>query len=98
DWSVTGVQTCALPIFTAPENQQKLARYKTIAQRLAKAEGLTESDARALAEEGKAVVWIDGGIHANETLGAQQIVETVFQLVNAKIGRASCRERGERSE
>ena len=40
---------------------------------LALAEGLTDDQARALAKEGKAVVWIDGGLHATETLGAQQL-------------------------
>ena len=44
-----------------------------ISQRLAFAEGLTDEQARALAKEGKAVVWIDGGLHATETLGAQQL-------------------------
>ena len=29
-------------------------------------EGLTDDQARALAKEGKAVVWIDGGLHATE--------------------------------
>lgn len=76
-------RTMEMAIVTAPENQKNLARYKTIAQRLAKADSLSDAEARALAAEGKAVVWIDGGIHANEVLGAQQIVETVFQLVNA---------------
>jgi enoyl-CoA hydratase/carnithine racemase len=38
--------------------------------------------ARALAARGKAVVWIDGGLHANEVLGAQQLIETVYQLVS----------------
>jgi len=71
-----------MAIVTSPENQQKLSQYKNIAQRLAKAEGLREADARTLAALGKAVVWIDGGIHANEVLGAQQLVETVFQLVS----------------
>src|SRR5207247_7167151 len=60
----------------------KLAQYKSIAQRLAKAEGVTDAEARTLAANGKAVVWIDGGIHANEVLGAQQLIETVFQLVS----------------
>ena len=35
----------------------------------------------ALAKEGKAVVWIDGGLHATETLGAQQLLEHVWQMV-----------------
>src|ERR1700693_4114694 len=49
-----------IAIITAPENLKKLDRYREISQRLAHAEGLTEEQARALAREGKAVVWIDG--------------------------------------
>ena len=71
-----------LAIVTSPENHQRLEHYRSIAKRLAKAEGLTDEDARALAKEGKAVVWIDGGLHATETLGAQQLGEMVYQMVS----------------
>jgi Zinc carboxypeptidase len=71
-----------MAIITSPANYQKLARYKTISSRLANAEGLTDDAARALAKEGKAVVWIDGGLHATETLGAQQLLEHVWQMVS----------------
>jgi hypothetical protein len=74
-------RTMYLGIVTSPENHAKLDRYKEISQRLAHAEGLSEDQARALAAEGKAIVWIDGGIHANEVLGAQQLIETIYQLV-----------------
>jgi hypothetical protein len=75
-------RTQLMAIVTAPENFRTLARYKDIARRLANAEGLTDAQARALAAEGKAVVWIDGGLHATEVLGAQQLIETVHQLVS----------------
>jgi len=71
-----------LAIITSPENLKNLARYKEISQRLAHAEGLTEEQARSFAAEGKAVVWIDGGIHATEVLGAQQLIENLYQLVS----------------
>src|SRR5262245_23735825 len=71
-----------LAILTSPENQKRLSRYKEISERLAHAEGLTEIQARALAEEGKAVVWIDGGLHATEVLGSQQLIEHIYQLVS----------------
>ncbi len=72
-----------MAIVTSPTNQGKLERYKSIARRLALAEDVaTDTEARDLAAEGKAVVWIDGGLHANETLGAQQLIETVYQLVS----------------
>jgi hypothetical protein len=75
-------RTMYMAIITAPENHQKLDRYKEISRRLAQAEGLTDAQARALAAEGKAVVWIDGGLHATEVLGAQQLMETVYQMVS----------------
>jgi hypothetical protein len=71
-----------MAIITAPENFKKLDRYKEISRRLAQAEGLTDDQARALAKEGKAVIWIDGGLHATEVLGAQQLTETIFQLAS----------------
>src|SRR5437762_12864505 len=32
--------------------------------------------------EGKSIVWIDGGLHATEVLGAQQLIELQYQLVS----------------
>jgi hypothetical protein len=71
-----------MAIITSPANHAKLARYKEIAQKLARAEGLSEQQARALAQEGKAVVWFDGGLHATEVLGAHQLMETTYQLLS----------------
>ena len=70
-----------MAIVTSPQNHKNLARYKEISRRLALAENLTDDQARALAKEGKAVVWIDGGLHASEVLGAQQLGEMVYQMV-----------------
>ncbi|HJS43951.1 MAG TPA: M14 family metallopeptidase, partial [Gemmatimonadales bacterium] len=72
-----------MAIITAPENHRALARYRDIARQLARAEGVPEADARTLAAEGKAVVWIDGGLHATEVLGAHQLMELVYQMVSA---------------
>src|SRR3954469_25787631 len=69
-------------IITAPENFAKLDRYKQISQQLHRARGVTEEQARALSKEGKAVVWIDGGLHATEVVGAHQLIETTYQLVS----------------
>ena len=71
-----------MAIITSPENHKKLERYKQISRQLAQAEGLTDEQARALAKEGKGVVWFDGGLHATEVLGAHQLIETVYQLVS----------------
>src|SRR5262252_9571842 len=71
-----------MAIITSPDNLKRLDHYRDISRRLALAEGLSDDQARALAAEGKAVVWIDGGLHATETLGAQQLIETVYQLTS----------------
>ncbi len=71
-----------MAIITSPENHRNLARYKEISRRLALVEGLTDSEARALANEGKAVVWIDGGLHGGEVVGTTQLPELIYQMVS----------------
>src|SRR4030095_4806537 len=67
-----------MAIVTAPANYAKIDRLRDISKQLANAESpagqvLTDDQARALAREGRSVVWIDGGLHATEVLGAQQL-------------------------
>ena len=69
-------------IVSSPENIRRLDHYKGISQQLAHAENLTNEQAHALAREGKAVVWIDGGLHATETVGSQQEMEWVYQMAS----------------
>ncbi len=71
-----------MAIITSPENHARIGRFQEIARKLAMAEELSETEARALAEEGRAVVWIDGGLHASEVLGAQQLMELVYELAS----------------
>ncbi|MCU1340037.1 MAG: peptidase carboxypeptidase [Bryobacterales bacterium] len=71
-----------MAIVSSPENLRSLDKYKDIARRLALAEGLTDDEAHALARQGKVVVWIDGGLHASETVGSQQLMEMVYQMVS----------------
>lgn len=71
-----------MAIVSAPENLARLDHYKAISRRLAKAENLTEDQAKALAAEGKAVVWIDGGLHSTETVGAQQLTLTLYDMLS----------------
>jgi len=49
-------------IVSSPQNLQQLDRYRAISEKLSRAEGLDDAQARALAAEGKAVVWIDGAL------------------------------------
>src|SRR5262245_8309542 len=66
-------------IITSPENHKRLAQLKDINRKLALAE-VNDEQAHQLAKEGKMVVWIDGGLHATEVLGAQQLIETIYRL------------------
>ncbi len=71
-----------MAVVSAPENLRRLDRYREISRRLALAEGLDAREAATLAAEGRTIVWISGGIHASEVLGAQQLIEMVYQLVS----------------
>jgi hypothetical protein len=69
-----------MAIISSPENIKNLDHYRDISHKLALAKGLTDDQAHALAKEGKAVVWIDGGLHATEVSGSQQISELVYEM------------------
>jgi hypothetical protein len=71
-----------MAIVTSPENHKNLVRIKDASRRLALAENLTDDQARTLARDGKTVVWIDGGLHASEVLGAQQLGEMIYQMLS----------------
>ncbi len=71
-----------MAIITSPGNHRNLARYREISRRLSTAEGLTEDQARELAAEGKAVVWIDAGLHATEIANTQALTEMLYQMAS----------------
>ena len=73
-----------LAIISSEENLRQLDRWKDIARRLAMADGLTEDEARGLAKEGKAIVWIDGGMHATEVAHAQHTSLFAHHLVSSE--------------
>jgi hypothetical protein len=75
-------RTQYMAIVTSPENLKRLDHYKDVSRRLALAEEISEDNARALAREGKAVVWIDGGLHASEVECAQALTEMLYQMVS----------------
>jgi len=67
-------------IITSPENHRRLAQIKENNRKLALADGISDEQAHQLARDGKTVVWIDGGLHATEVLGAQQLIEIIYRL------------------
>jgi len=88
-----GESTRGEPLYLAaistPENLARMERYKEITRTLAYAHDpdadygsiLSEDEARALAREGKAIVWIDGGLHATEVAHGQVMPEMAYHFV-----------------
>lgn len=71
-----------MAIVSSPENLARLDEYRDIAQRLAKADGLDAEEAKALAAKGKAVIWIDAGLHATETVTTQSQIHVLYRLLS----------------
>src|ERR1017187_1378787 len=70
-----------MAIISSPANLQKLDHWQDISQKLSRAR-IPEETAKQYAKEGKAVIWIDGGLHATETVNAQELPEMVYQMVS----------------
>ena len=75
-------RTMWMAVITSADNHKKLDRFKEISQRLALADGIDTGEAKSLVKEGRAVVWIDGGLHGSEVLGSQQLVEMAYQMTS----------------
>lgn len=73
-------QTMLLAVISSPANLARRGRLREISRRLARARGLTDQGARELAAAGRAVVWIDAGMHATESVAAQNIIELVYRM------------------
>jgi hypothetical protein len=75
-----------IAFISSPENLARLEEYREIAQRLAHPDGMTDDEARELARRSKAIVAIDGGLHATETAHAQHTIQLAYDLVTEKEG------------
>ena len=64
-------RTQLMALVSSASNLRNADRYKEIARRLAQGRDLTDDQARALAHDGKAVVWINFGLHSREVGHAQ---------------------------
>ncbi|MEJ2238666.1 MAG: M14 family metallopeptidase [Gemmatimonadales bacterium] len=68
-------------LISSPDNLANVDRYRDIAHRLAHPADLTDEEAARLASEGKAIVHIDGGLHASEVAGAQHTIQLAYDLL-----------------
>jgi hypothetical protein len=83
-----GKTTLGLPMYYAiissPENLVNLEKYQEIIKKLSLGKGLSPSEAEKLSRQGRAVVYIDGGLHASECAPAQHLVQLAYDLVTAR--------------
>ena len=75
-------------IITSPANMARLDRLREVNLRISDPRGLTEAQARALVDEGKAVVVQSMSMHATEIGGAQMAPELAHDLLARKDDEA----------
>ena len=59
-----------LVFISSTDNLRNLEEWRSTSEKLARAR-VSEEEADMLADSGKAIIWIDGGLHATEVAGAQ---------------------------
>ncbi len=76
-------------VISSAENLARLDHYKDISRRLSLVRDVTDEEARRLAEEGKTIVWIDGGLHGTEVAPAQLLPQLAYDLVTGSERQAT---------
>lgn len=70
-----------LMFISSSGNLEELDRWREISTTLGTARGVSEEEARELSEEGKAVVWIDAGLHSTERATTQHVPHLAHHLI-----------------
>ncbi len=74
-------QSMVMAVITSPNNHKRLERLREISGTMGRGR-IGEDEAQALSREGCAVVWIDAGLHANEAVAGQNLLELVWRMVS----------------
>ncbi|GAB5529357.1 MAG: hypothetical protein Roseis3KO_11340 [Roseivirga sp.] len=70
-----------LVFISSEENMKSLDKWREISEKLSRAR-IRPEEARRLADEGKAIVWFDGGMHATERAHAQMTSELMWRIAS----------------
>jgi hypothetical protein len=70
-----------LALISSEENLDQVDHYREISWRLAHPKGMSEEEARTLAQEGRAIVHIDGAVHASEVAAHQHTIQLAYDLL-----------------
>lgn len=76
-------QTMTYAVISSSENLSQLEKYKQIIRKLSLTKGLSSNKAQELSHEGKAIVYIDGGLHASECAPAQHNIQLAYELITS---------------
>ncbi len=68
-----------LLFISSEENMQQLEKYRSISEKLSRAR-ISNEEAEKLSQEGKAVIWIDGGMHSTELAHGQMTSELAYKI------------------
>jgi hypothetical protein len=82
-----GGKPIQLAFISSEENLRQLDRLRALNRRLALGEA-DPAEARRLAVEGKAIVWIDCGLHSNEVAPAQHAPHLAYRLITQETPEA----------
>lgn len=72
-----------LMFISTEENLAQLDKWKDISTKLARVQ-VNDEEAFKLSEEGKAIVWIDGGMHSTELAHGQMTSELAYTLATSE--------------
>ena len=61
-------QEMVMAVISSPENLARREEIRKISERMARGWDASAELAEELAEQGRAVIWIDGGLHASESI------------------------------
>lgn len=79
--TTTEGRTMLLLYISSEENLAQLDRWRSISKQLAMARDLDDEQARQLANEGKAITWIDSGLHSTEVAHAQHAPHLAYHMI-----------------
>jgi hypothetical protein len=89
DMGVTGMgRPHRYAVISATENLAHLEEYQETARRLSLGRDLDLGEAQGLAREGKAIAWIDVGLHSTEAAPSEHVLQLAFDLVSGEDTRS----------
>ena len=75
-------QRMQMLVISSPQNLARLERLRQISVELSKGRSVTPEQLPALCEEGRAVVWIDAGLHSTEAIAGQNLLELIWRMTS----------------